>query len=189
MTDFGIKDWSQESHVLPHIPSMLAFLKGVCTATTIEETQTPLLLQPIWKTLAKHAKLAHHCLDIFVWSNAGFLYFLTDLVNCETPLSINRAQRAIVWLYKMLYSLSMYHKFDPKDTINRLSYYTKNDKAFAASGTITNPYMRCPRLIKPAITQDAIKEIILGGGQNYLSPERRFDAVLFHSPELFNDLC
>ena len=29
------------------------------------------------------------------------------------------------------------------------------------------------------------EKIILGGGQNLLSPERRFDAIIFNSPELF----
>ncbi|WP_121020610.1 HindVP family restriction endonuclease [Helicobacter vulpis] len=184
LIDFGIKDWSQEAQVLPHISNMLAFLRDIYNA--VEHTQTPFLLQPIWKTLARHAKLAQHCLDIFVWSNAGFLHFLTEIAGGENPLKINRQQRTIIWLYKMLYSLSMSQKFDPKSIIDRLSYNTKNDKAFASSGNVTNPYMRCQRLLRPTITKEAIKEIILGGGQNYLSPERRFDAVLFHSPELFS---
>lgn len=29
-------------------------------------------------------------------------------------------------------------------------------------------------------------EIILGGGQDLLSPERRFDAVLVNSPDIFD---
>ena len=35
--------------------------------------------------------------------------------------------------------------------------------------------------------REQIKEIILGGGQNLLSPERRFDAIIFNLPELFNE--
>jgi hypothetical protein len=45
--------------------------------------------------------------------------------------------------------------------------------------------MACDRLKKPAIHQTDIPKIILGGGQNLLSPERRFDAIIFNSPELF----
>lgn len=33
----------------------------------------------------------------------------------------------------------------------------------------------------------SIKKIIKGGGQKYLSPERRFDAILFFSNELFDE--
>lgn len=45
--------------------------------------------------------------------------------------------------------------------------------------------MQSERLSKPIITKSEIKNIILGGGQNMLSPERRFDAILFNSPGLF----
>jgi hypothetical protein len=45
--------------------------------------------------------------------------------------------------------------------------------------------MACPRLIKPAIAKDEIQKIILGGGQKFLSPERRFDAILYFSTDLF----
>lgn len=65
------------------------------------------------------------------------------------------------------------------------SVYTKNDKAFASSGTITNKFMSCSELIKPRVKRDQIKEIILGGGQNLLSPERRFDAIIHNSPDIF----
>ncbi len=73
-----------------------------------------------------------------------------------------------------------YHKI-----IDELSYNTKNDKAFAASGRVTHKYMACAELLKPRIEKKEIKKIILGGGQNLLSPERRFDAIIYNSPELF----
>ena len=66
----------------------------------------------------------------------------------------------------------------------RLSIWL-NDKAFASSGKITNRYMNSPRLLSPIIGKSEIKNIILGGGENMLSPERRFDAIIFNSPELF----
>ena len=62
---------------------------------------------------------------------------------------------------------------------------TKNDKAFALSGKVTHRYMKSEELTKPRITKQDIKSIILGGGHNLLSPERRFDAIIFNSPELF----
>ena len=46
--------------------------------------------------------------------------------------------------------------------------------------------MRCKELTTPRITKTQIKNIILGGGQNLLSPERRFDAIIFNSPEIFD---
>jgi hypothetical protein len=46
--------------------------------------------------------------------------------------------------------------------------------------------MRGEILTRPRITKGQIKEIILGGEQNLLSPERRFDAIVFNSPDLFD---
>jgi HindVP restriction endonuclease len=46
--------------------------------------------------------------------------------------------------------------------------------------------MTCDELAQPRITKSEIKNIILGGGQQLLSPERRFDAIIYNSPELFN---
>ena len=48
-----------------------------------------------------------------------------------------------------------------------------------------NRYMSCKRLEAPILSKGEIKNIILGGGQDLLSPERRFDAIIFNSPELF----
>ena len=85
----------------------------------------------------------------------------------------------------MLLDIKTLGKFDHEAIIDNLSYNTKNDKAFASSGNITNSYMSCARLTTPIVTKAEIKKIILGGGQNLLSPERRFDAIIFNSPELF----
>ena len=37
----------------------------------------------------------------------------------------------------------------------------------------------------PEDMMDEIKKIILGGGHKCLSPERRFDAILFFSTDIF----
>ena len=47
-------------------------------------------------------------------------------------------------------------------------------------------YMKSEILKQPRIKKSEIKEIILGGGQNLLSPERRFDAIVYNSPDLFD---
>jgi hypothetical protein len=47
--------------------------------------------------------------------------------------------------------------------------------------------MRCDALNSPRIHKNEIQNIILGGGQNLLSPERRFDAIIYNSPDLFEN--
>jgi hypothetical protein len=75
--------------------------------------------------------------------------------------------------------------FNHQKIIDELSYNTKNDKAFSANGQVTYPYMKSENLARPRIKKKEIKNIILGGGQKLLSPERRFDAIIFNSEGIF----
>jgi type II restriction enzyme len=86
----------------------------------------------------------------------------------------------------MLHEIKTHGRFNHERIIDELLYNTKNDKAFASAGNVTNLYMASPRLQSPLVGKDEIKNIILGGGQTLLSPERRFDAILFSSPHLFS---
>ena len=179
-----IDDWSDASLVLHHITTIIETIQNISLA--IEESQNAFLVQPIWKTKGKSPQLAQQCLDVFVWSNAGFTNFISQIAdNNPKATKITRQTRTAIWLFKMLQDIAIKGKFDHEAIIDNLSYNTKNDKAFASSGKITNRYMLSPRLEKPIISKAEIKNIILGGGQNMLSPERRFDAIIFNSPELF----
>ena len=180
----SIKDWSEPIFVLEKIDLIVDAIKLL--SVSLEQNQSSFLLQPIWKTIGKSPELAENCLDIFVWSNAGFAGFISNIANKDiNAVAITRQTRAAVWLYKMLLDIKEHGKFNHKNLIDKLSFNTKNDKAFSSAGNVTNKYMSCDRLIKPIIKRAEIKEIILGGGQDMLSPERRFDAILFNSPSLF----
>ncbi len=184
LPDIKIKDWSDANLVLKKINEIVNAIEKISAA--VEHNQYAFLLQPIWKTIGKSPELAENCLDLFVWSNAGFSNFIAKIANRSSgSTNITRQTRTAIWLYKMLSDIKDHNKFNHKKIIDGLSYNTKNDKAFASAGNITNKYMLCDRLIKPAVTKSEIKEIILGGGQHLLSPERRFDAILFNSPSLF----
>ncbi len=179
-----ISDWSDAKEVLPKIKEIVSSIQKV--SVMAEENQTPFLLQPVWKTIGKSPVLADQCLDVFVWSDAGFAHFISKISNNNTDANgITRQTRTSIWLYKMLIDYLDKGSFNHEDIIDGLSYNTKNDKAFASAGNVTNSYMSTDRLEKPIISKIEIKNIILGGGQNLLSPERRFDAIIFNSPELF----
>jgi pimeloyl-ACP methyl ester carboxylesterase len=45
--------------------------------------------------------------------------------------------------------------------------------------------MRSPELLSPRITRAEIKDIVLGGGEKLLSPERRFDGIVQSTIDLF----
>ncbi|KKJ01353.1 HindVP family restriction endonuclease [Prochlorothrix hollandica] len=182
--NLSISDWSDPREVLPHIKTIIESI--YCLSDFLSKQQTPFLIQPIWKTKGKSPSLADQCLDVFVWSDAGFSYFISQIANISPRANhITRQTRTAIWLFKMLLDISLNGKFNHQKIIDHLSYNTKNDKAFASAGTITNPYMACSRLTNPIIAKSEIQNIILGGGQNLLSPERRFDAIIYNSPELF----
>lgn len=108
---------------------------------------------------------------------------LPDISTCELDESqygceLVARPDTIVYL-----ACSIVQNFDKN--FKKLSYNTKNDKAFAINGFVTHQYMKSAFLSKPRITKKEIKNIILGGGQNLLSPERRFDAIIYNTPELF----
>lgn len=179
-----IEDWSDAIQVLPHFEKICKSIYTISKA--LERSQSPFLLQPIWKTMGKSPMLAKDCLDVFIWSDAGFTNFLSKIANnISRNNQITRHARTVIWLYKMLSEIDKNGNFNPQEIIDNLSYNTKNDKAFASGGIVTHQFMSCPRLEKPVIAMSQIKNIILGGGQNLLSPERRFDSIIVNSPELF----
>lgn len=181
-----INDWTEGTAIWPYLTKMISTIDKI--VLSVIEKQEPLLMQPIWKTNGKSPKLAENCLDVFVWSNFAFTQLFLDVARGELSVSANRITRqirTIIWLFKMIFDFSKKGQIHHHKIIDELSYNTKNDKAFAVSGRIVHRYMTCPELTKPRIEKQEIKNIILGGGQNLLSPERRFDAIIFNSPELF----
>ena len=185
----GISDWSEPSSVIPHISEIVNYIDSILLA--ILPYQRPFLMQPIWKTEGKSPRLSENCLDVFVWSNLAFTRLFIDLIKIEITKfgyvkTISRYTRTVIWLFKMLYEFNIHGSFNYGRIINNFSYNTKNDKAFAVSGRFTHVYMKSESLKQPRITKQEIKKIILGGGQNLLSPERRFDAIVYNSPDLFD---
>lgn len=179
-----IKDWTETKDVLPFVKEMVKDYTGLVKG--FHEKQEPLIIQPIWKTKGKNPTLSKNCLDVFIWSNFSMakLYIPTSLNELT---KINRQTRTLIWLIKMLYDYIKFNKFDGYKIIDLLSFNTKNDKAFSVGGNGTYPLMKSIFLEKPRIKKAEIKNIILGGGQNLLSPERRFDAIIYNTPSLFEE--
>lgn len=179
-----IHDWSEPEQVSPHYDKMQFALDTLLLMQLEAGNQSPFLIQSVWKTVGKTPILHENCLDMFVWSNFAFTRLFTTVGSVQP--SINRSARSLIWLTKMLYDFAVYGKFDPKQIIDSLTYNTKNDKAFALSGRQTLQFLSCPELTRPRIPKEALRAIILGDGQNFLSPERRFDAAIVSTPGLFN---
>lgn len=177
-----VSDWADAEEVLRIYEKIGQLLKEISRDETA--SQSPVLLQPVWKTKGQTPQLADNCLDLFAWSSLGFLDFLIEN-GLSSGRGIGRPMRTVVWVYKVLKEMAEEGRTNFVDIVNTLSYNNKNDKAFAANGMVMHKYMNCSELTTPRITKDQIKSIVLGGGQKFLSPERRFDAILVNSPEIF----
>lgn len=179
-----ISDWTNGDLVCVKIPMIAETLKSALIG--LVASQTSLLLQPVWKTKGKSTELAEDCLDIFFWTDFALLKLLLDSCRKDASNStITRQERALVWLFAMLYEYTEKGKVNSRRTIDSITFNKKNDKAFASSGKITFGYMKGAELHHPRISKAAISEIILGGGQNFLSPERRLDAAILATRNLF----
>lgn len=177
-----INHWEEIEEVIPHYKEIENSILSISRKMAYH--QKPLIIQPIWKTEGSKMRLQDDCLDVFVWSNLSVI----QMCHTEDSLNIrriNRFHRTIIWLYKMLLDFVTYGTFDYKRIIRLQSYNLANDKAFALPGTKSHKFIAGPEIIKPRVSKYEIKNIILGGGQNLLSPERRFDAVLVNSPDIF----
>jgi len=175
-------NWEEFGEAKPHIKDLAEIIDSILKMKM--KQQSPFLLQPIWKTEKKTLHLADDCFDLFVWSDFSFTRLFIDKMKADRE-KISRRMRTVVWLSRMLYDYAVTGKIDFGQVIDTYTYDTKNDKAFALNGNLTNPYMSCDELTKPRIGKHELKNIILGGGQKFLSPERRLDAAILASPELF----
>lgn len=184
---FGnISSYQEAAQVNPRIGEIWTIMNDIIKDNLSD--QKPAIIQPIWKTLGKKPILAENCLDVFVWSDLAFTkLFMTESarVPLDATVPVNRPTRALIQLFFMLNEFYIRGNFDSNEIFQKLTYTVKNDKAFSVSGRKTNLIMKCQELIEPRITKYEIKNIILGGGQEFLSPERRFDAVLANSLDLF----
>ena len=177
-----INHWEEIEEVLVQYTNILNSILAI--STDMFKYQKPLVIQPIWKTEGNKMRLKDDCLDVFVWSNLAIIQMCCT-EDSTVIRKINRFHRTIIWLYKMLLDYVTYDTFDYKRIIRLQSYNLANDKAFALPGAKSRGFLRNDIVVKPRISKYEIKNIILGGGQDLLSPERRFDAVIVNSPDLF----
>jgi len=184
---FGnVGSYTEAAQVNPYLGDIWQRMNHLITDNL--NAQKPAIIQPIWKTMGKSSMLADNCLDVFVWSDLAFTrLFMSEARSApnDPTIAVNRPTRALIQLFFMLNEVSVKGTFSSHEIFQKLTYTMKNDKAFSVPGRKTNKLMACEELAKPRITKDEIKNIILGGGQLLLSPERRFDAALVSSPNLF----
>jgi len=178
-------NWRDKNEMFQRNESFIQILRSVLLLGV--DNQEPFVIQPIWKTKGKKAVLADNCLDVFVWANLAFAKMLIDQVEeGASRRAMSRTIRCIIWLVRMLYDFGHTGLINPSLITSEMAYELQTDKAFSVNGLSSWRYLHGPALTEPRINKNDIRNIILGGGQNLLSPERRFDAIIVNTPELFD---
>lgn len=181
-----VRNWDSKPEMLQLAPGILDALE--LFLNEFKKFQKPLLMQPVWKTLGKTPILADNCLDIFAWSDFALTHLFLDSARAAVQQQkISRQLRAVLRLSRFLYQSSLSGRVHQAPIYDGMTYDNQNDKEFAISGSKSRSLMTCDRLVRPIISKHEIKNIVLGGGQKHLSPERRFDAILYFSSDLFDD--
>jgi len=210
-----INDWDNKAEILNHkeliIDTLDDFQKKYCSC------QQPFLMQPIWKTVGKSPELADHAFDIFIWSDMALCRLIIDQARNEIvakekqlaklklkaektgkpvpkkankPEAVSRYLRASARLLRCLYDLFTKDKAHITRIFRGMSLGNQTDKECSLNGGVTNKYMKHQRLTKPSIRKEVLVELIRGGGEKLLSPERRFDATIyFTAHHLFEDIA
>ncbi len=181
-----VRNWDSKAEMVGLAPAAVQAL--TLFLDTYKDRQKPLLMQPLWKTVGKSPVLADQCLDIFVWSDFALSHlFLDSARNSLGTTAISRPLRAALRLARFLYERSKGDKVFQQPIYDGMTFDNQNDKEFAIAGARSRGLMACDRLVRPAVSREEIRQIVLGGGHKCLSPERRFDAILYFSPHLFEE--
>ncbi len=183
-----VRDWSAHSAILQNKDGIINALDVFYAE--FSKYQQPFLMQPIWKTSGVSPEFAEQAFDIFVWSDYSLCRTFIDTAKSESKKTakVSRSMRSCARLLRCLYELATTKKVLINRIYREMALDNQTDKEFALSGKKTISYMACPRLLKPKLSKNVLTSIILNGGENKLSPERRFDAsIFFTAKKLFEE--
>lgn len=175
-------NWQLDREMFSRLARVRKALEFIITDS--RDRQTPMVVQPIWRTVGDSMRLDENCFDAFIWTDFGLalLYLQSVIKNIGAPASgskISREARSAIWLIKMLWDYSTAGQLTMSEVIKQIAYGNQQDKAGAFSGKVMLDYMQGPELVNPRVTRSELPQIILNGGEEYLNPERRLDATLF----------
>lgn len=174
-------NWESIAEIRKEADHLVTALREAVMLTS--KIQSPFMVHPIWKTKGASYNLAKNCFDAFVWSDVAVMALpLTKLEDnikkSKAKKEVSRSMRDVARNVRALYELCTIGNISYDSIYRGMGLGNQSDKSFALSGQNTKDLMQHPRLQKPHYTRSVINEIILGGGEEHLRPERRFDAAL-----------
>lgn len=138
--------------------------------------QRPLVMQPFWKTQGQSPILCDNAFDIVVWSDLAFSRLFIETSNDK---SMSRPMRASARMARCIWELSKSGKIRVEDIYRQMAFGQQTDKEVSVPGDRWRRYITTNRTVTPAVSKDALLEIIAPGFIENLRPERRFDQTLY----------
>ena len=145
--------------------------------------QRPLVMQPFWKTKGQSPVLCDQAFDIVVWSNLAFSRLFIETSNDNT---MSRPMRASARMARCIWELSKSGKIRVEEIYRQMAFGQQTDKEVSVPGDRWRKYITSDRIKNPAISKDALSEIIAPGYIENLRPERRFDQTLYFTYKTTN---
>ncbi len=122
----GGVDWQSSEDVRPLIPELADDLDRVLGSEL--ERQSPLMMQPVWKTEGKTLQLHEQCFDVFVWSDLALTRLFLDRAKSQMGERMTREMRSVVWMVKMLHDFASTGSMNPDRVMNEIVYAPKTTK-------------------------------------------------------------
>lgn len=97
----------------------------------------------------------------------------------DTVNTMSRPMRATARLARCLWELSKSGKIRVADIYRQMAFGNQTDKEFSIPGNKWRNYVETPRIASPILPKSVVNEIIEDGYIEKLSPERRFDQILY----------
>ena len=140
------------------------------------DSQRPLVMEPIWKTVGQSPILSDNAFDIVVWSNLAFTRLFLE-TSIEGTMS--RPMRASARLARCIWELSKSGKIRVDEIYRQMAFGQQTDKEVSVPGDRWRRYITTDRTLSPAVPKSALNEIITPVYIDKLQPERRFDQTLY----------
>lgn len=138
--------------------------------------QRPLVMQPFWKTDGQSPILCDNAFDIVVWSDLAFSRLFLETSNDTT---MSRPMRASARMARCIWELSKSGKIRVEEIYRQMAFGQQTDKEVSVPGDRWRRYITTDRTLHPAVSKNAISDIIAPGYIENLRPERRFDQTLY----------
>jgi len=174
-----IKGWENEAEISQHHDILSEALSGALNVVAEQGLQRPFLIQPLWRTKGQSFELDQHCFDVFVWSDVAIMRVPVDQSE-DSAGTASRPHREIARHVRGLYELLSQGDYSYSSIYKGMPLGFQTDKSFSLSGRKSISYLGHRRLFSPILQRSVLGEIVSGGGEGELKPERRFDAAVLH---------